>query len=483
MTPLWSSAEAAAACRGMALGRGWTAQGVSIDTRSLQPGDLFVALTDQRDGHDFVVQAFEKGAAAALVSRVPDGLPAHAPLLLVGDTLTALGLLAGRARSRCRARVVAVTGSVGKTSAKEMLRTALRLQGRTHAAEQSYNNHWGVPLTLARMHRETDFAVIEIGMNAPGEIAPLARLAQPHVGLITTVAEVHLEAFGTIEGIAHEKAALAEGVLPGGRMVLNADIRTLPILERAARRRGLTITTFGASGTAHVQLRQVALTETATTVRTHFDGHEAFFKVGAPGRHLAQNALGVLAAVNALGADPLRGALALATWSPPEGRGSRWIVDLGPMGIDGRIQLIDESFNASPAAMSAALEVFALSTPEDGIGRVTRGRRIAFLADMLELGRRSEALHAALAREPALDAIDLVHCAGPLMRALHEALPQQKQGRWYPSTAALADDVRRLVDAGDVALCKGSKGSQVGRVVQAIKDLGSAQPADEQRAE
>ncbi|MEM9778531.1 MAG: UDP-N-acetylmuramoyl-tripeptide--D-alanyl-D-alanine ligase [Pseudomonadota bacterium] len=482
MSVLWTSAEAASACRGAAHGA-WAATGVSIDTRTLQPGDLFVALADQRDGHAFVAQALEKGAAAALVSRIPEGLPTDAPLLVVGDTLTALSLLAQRARARCRARVVAVTGSVGKTSSKEMLAAALTGQGRVHAAEASYNNHWGVPLTLARMPRDTDYAVIEIGMNAPGEIAPLARLAQAHVGLITTVAEVHLEAFGAIEGIAAEKAALAEGVLPGGQMILNADIPTLPILWQVARKHGLGVTTFGAAAAAHVRLGNVEMTEDATTVRASFAGREGFFKIGAPGKHLAMNALGVLSAVHALGADPVRGALGLAAWSPPEGRGSRWMVDLGPGGIDGRVQLIDESFNASPAAMAAALEVFALTRPEDGIGRVSRGRRIAFLADMLELGDRAEALHADIARVRALRSVDLIHCAGPMMRALHAALPPQQQGQWAPSTQELAGQVRRLVDAGDVVLCKGSKGSKVGHIVQAVKDLGQAHPMDEQRAD
>ena len=195
------------------------------------------------------------------------------------------------------------------------------------------------------------------------------------------------------------------------------------------------------------------------------------------------NALGVLSAVHALGADPVRGALGLAAWSPPEGRGSRWMVDLGPGGIDGRVQLIDESFNASPAAMAAALEVFALTRPEDGIGRGSRGRRIAFLADMLELGDRAEALHADIARVRALRSVDLIHCAGPMMRALHAALPPQQQGQWAPSTQELAGQVRRLVDAGDVVLCKGSKGSKVGHIVQAVKDLGQAHPMDEQRAD
>jgi UDP-N-acetylmuramoyl-tripeptide--D-alanyl-D-alanine ligase len=210
MTPLWTSAAIAAATGGEA-GAEFAVTGISIDTRSLAEGDLFVALTDVRDGHDFVAGALAKGAAGAMVSRVPDGV-ARERLIVVPDVLEALGALGRAARARTRARVVGVTGSVGKTSTKEMLRAVLAAQGSVHAAEASYNNHWGVPLTLARMPAETDFAVIEIGMNHPGEIAPLARMARPHVAMITVVAAAHMEAFGSIEGIAREKAAIFEGL-------------------------------------------------------------------------------------------------------------------------------------------------------------------------------------------------------------------------------------------------------------------------------
>ncbi|HAR52981.1 MAG TPA: UDP-N-acetylmuramoyl-tripeptide--D-alanyl-D-alanine ligase, partial [Roseovarius nubinhibens] len=244
MSALWTAQEAAEATGGTTQGD-WQVSGVSIDTRTLAEGDLFVALKAARDGHDFVAQALGKGAGAALVSHIPEGVAPDAPLLIVEDVLAALEALGRAARARSAARVVAVTGSVGKTSTKEMLRTVLARQGRTHAAEASYNNHWGVPLTLARMPRDTQFAVIEIGMNHPGEIAPLARLARPHVAMVTTVAAAHLEAFENIEGIAREKAAIFEGLEPGGIAVVNADLDTTPILEEAATRAGATIRRFG----------------------------------------------------------------------------------------------------------------------------------------------------------------------------------------------------------------------------------------------
>ena len=475
---LWTAAEAAAATGGRAAG-GWAASGVSIDTRTLVPGDLFVALRAGRDGHAFVADALAKGAAAAMVDHVPEGVAPDAPLLVVGDTLDGLTALGRAGRARSRARVVAVTGSVGKTGTKEMLRAALAASGRTHASDRSYNNHWGVPLTLARLPPAARFAVIEIGMNAPGEIAPLARLARPHVGLITTVAAVHLEALGSLEAIAREKASLVEGLLPSGRLILNRDTATYPIQRAVAARLGTPCVSFGEYRWTHYRVAQVHLSANATTGVILCNGEPQPFKLPHPGRHLARNLAGVLAAVEALGADRARAILALTGWLPPEGRGARWDVVLGAGGIDGKVRLIDESYNANPASMAAAFEVLALNRPEDGLGRVSRGRRIALLTDMLELGPDAPALHAGLAALPAMAAIDTVHCAGPLMKSLHDALPWKKRGDWWPDAEALAARVRRLIDAGDVVMCKGSNGSRAGLLADAVKRLGEARPADQ----
>jgi UDP-N-acetylmuramoyl-tripeptide--D-alanyl-D-alanine ligase len=477
MSPLWTRADAVAATGGDSP-RDWAATGVSIDTRTLAPGDLFVALTAARDGHDFVAEALARGASAALVSRRPDGIPADAPLLTVPDVLDGLRALAAAARTRFRGRLVAVTGSVGKTGTKEMLRLALGAQGRVHAAEKSFNNHWGVPLTLARLAPDRDFAVLEIGMNAPGEIAPLARLGRPYVAMVTTVAAVHLAAFRDLQGIARETASIFEGLAPGGSAILNRDIETYPILLAAARRAGARPVRFGSRGRPECRRDEVQVTQAGTSVAARAHGKPFLFRLGAPGRHLAMNALGVLAAVEALGGDLCKAALALGQWQPPEGRGARWTVSLGPGGLDGVITLIDESYNANPAAMAAAFEVFAGERPEDGIGRVSRGRRVAFLGDMLELGPRERELHAGLARVPALQAVTTVHCAGERMRALFDALPAPQRGEWFPTAEDMAARARRLLDAGDIAMVKGSNGSRVGKVVEAIKKLGEARPAE-----
>ncbi|SFP02675.1 UDP-N-acetylmuramoyl-tripeptide--D-alanyl-D-alanine ligase [Tranquillimonas alkanivorans] len=468
---LWTSAEAAAATGGRAT-RDWSADGVSIDTRSLAPGDLFVALKDVRDGHDFVAQALEKGAAAALVSRLPEGVDEDAPLLIVDDVLTALQALGRAGRARTRAQVVGVTGSVGKTSAKEMLRVVFGGQGMVHAAEKSFNNHWGVPLTLARMPADADFAVIEIGMNHPGEIAPLSRMARPHAALITTVAPAHLAAFDSVEGIAHEKASIFEGLEPGGLAVVNADLATTPILSASAQRAGARLETFGEGENADHRLREVAVGETTTTARAVSGGAEVLLKVATPGRHFAMNALGVLAVASGVGADPARALCDLATWTPPEGRGTRETLVLDTVDDHLTIDLIDDAFNANPASMSAALDMLASAKPQDGKGRVSRGRRIAILGDMLELGREEARMHADLADLPAMDKVAVVHCVGPLMRHLHDALPEDRRGAWAETAEELATRAHTLADAGDIVLVKGSKSSRVSLVVDAIRKLG-----------
>lgn len=473
---LWTAAEAARATGGEARGD-WAARGVSIDSRTLVPGDLFVALADARDGHDFVAAALDAGAAAAMVSRRPEGVPGDAPLLLVPDVLEALRALGRAARARTGAKVIAVTGSAGKTSTKEMLRAALAGQGSVHAAEASHNNHWGVPLTLARLPAGADFAVVEIGMNHPGEIAPLARLAVPDVAVVTTVAAAHLAAFDDIAGIAAEKAAIFEGLAPGGTAIFPADMETTPLMAAAAARAGARAVTFG-EGAGDCRLVGARVTPEGTVAEAEFAGRPTLFRIGAPGRHHARNALAALAAAEAVGADRALAQLALAGWQPPGGRGQRQVIVLDDAEDGLSFELIDDAFNANPASMAAALEVLAAIPPADGVGRIRAGRRIAILGDMLELGADEAALHAGLADLPAMAAVARVHCVGARMRALHAALPEDRRGHWSASAAELAARAHHLVDAGDVILVKGSKGSRVSEVVDALRNLGHPLPED-----
>ena len=469
---LWTASDAATATGGQAVGD-WQATGVSIDTRTLQKGDLFVALKVARDGHDFVAAALEGGAAAAMVTHIPDGVAADAPLLIVRDVQTALEALGRAARARTQARVVAVTGSVGKTSTKEMLAGMLGDQGRTHASVDSYNNQWGVPLTLARMPADTEYAVIEIGMNHPGEIAPLSRLARPHVALITTVAAAHLEAFDTVADIAVEKAAIMDGLEPGGIAVVNNDIEHAAILVAKALDLKIRDIGFGEHGYDYI-LKHVSTSGDTSVVQAIANEQPLLFKLATPGHHFAMNALGALAACEALGADLALAAISLGRWTPYKGRGAREVIRLDPVETDQTLDLIDDAYNANPTSMAASLEVLAGA-------EVRKGRRIAFLGDMKELGPDERAHHRDLAGLASMDRVDQVHCTGPLMRALYDRLPEHRRGDWFETSADMAKGMGSRLRSGDVVLVKGSLSMNLALVVDAIRKMGHAPPhSDEQ---
>ncbi len=454
---LWTRDEAVGATGGTCT-KNWNASGVSIDTRTLQKGDIYVALSAARDGHDFIGDAFEKGAAAALVSKIPAGLE-HLPLLLVPDVLEGLVALGIAARARCSAKVVAITGSVGKTGSKEMLRYALNGQAKLHVAEKSYNNHEGVPLTLARMPADTEIAIIEIGMNHPGEIAPLAKMARPHVAMITTVAAVHLEAFDSVRDIAREKASIFDGLEPDGIAVLNADLPDFDILKAAA---GRNVVTFGKS--ADFSLMNIEPTRDVTVVQAQHNGQGFIFKLNTSGAHLAMNALAVLTIVDALGADLARAILGLMDWQPPAGRGASCRVLLGPAGMDGGFELINESYNANPASVKAALAVLAGAS----------GRKVAILGDMLELGATSVDLHKDIAKAKSIENIDVFHCVGPYMAEFHAMLPFEKRGLKARDSTEMLALVARQIKSGDVVMVKGSLGTKMAILVDALKNLGEA---------
>ncbi|MEQ6248431.1 UDP-N-acetylmuramoyl-tripeptide--D-alanyl-D-alanine ligase [Sulfitobacter sp. HNIBRBA3233] len=467
---LWTAAEAAEATGGRAQGD-WHCDGVSIDTRTLVAGDLFVALSAARDGHDFVAQALAGGAAAALVSRVPEGVAPDAPLLIVDDVLEGLRALGAAGRARTKARVIGVTGSVGKTSTKEMLLAMLADQGRTHASVDSYNNHWGVPLTLARMPADTEYAIIEMGMNHPGEILPLTTLTRPHAALITTVAAAHLEAFDDITGIALEKASIFDALPIGAPAVYNADVETSAILAAKTVDKRLNGLAFGERGYEY-RLKNVAIQGDTTVVQAEAHGAPLLFKLATPGRHFAMNGLGALAVVDAIGADLARAVASLGRWTPYKGRGVREVIQLDEVETELTLSLIDDSYNANPTSMAASLEVLAAAVTIDGVGRIGKGRRVAFLGDMKELGPDAIALHAGLAHLPALQALDKVHCIGPLMKSLHALLPEHQRGDWAETSAELVEGLRHKLDAGDVVLAKGSLSMKLGLIVDAIRKMG-----------
>lgn len=435
--------------------------GVSIDSRTIGRGEAFFAIQgDARDGHDFVAAALQSGAGLAVVAQDKRvALADAAPLLVVPDVLAGLTDLARASRGRSGARIIAVTGSVGKTGTKEALRLVLAKSGATHASVASYNNHWGVPLSLARMPPSAHFAVFEIGMNHAGEIAPLTRLARPHVAIVTTVEPVHLEYLGSLEAIADAKAEIFSGLEPGGAAIINRDNSQYQRLARAAEAAGASVVSFGEHAEADARLLKVSLHAESSAVHARILGTEVTYKVGAPGRHLVMNSLAVLAAASLAGADLALASLALAALEPPTGRGQRITLSL-PGG--GSALLIDESYNANPASMRAALALLGQART----GR--KGRRIAVLGDMLELGPAGAELHRGLAEPIRAHDIDLVFCAGPLMRALWEALPSERRGGYAESATALEPRVVGTVADGDAVMVKGSLGSKMAPIVKTL---------------
>ncbi len=464
MTALWAIDDMAAAMGAETSGAlPKDVPGLSIDSRTLQRGDAFFAIQgDNRDGHDFVDNALKAGAGVAVIARSERArFAADAPLLIVDDVLDGLRDLARAARERIsHAKVIAVTGSVGKTGTKEALRLALSADGETHASASSYNNHWGVPLSLARCPQSVKYAVFEIGMNHAGEITPLTELVRPHVAIVTTVAPVHLEYFGSIEKIADAKAEIFSGLEPDGAAVLNRDNAQYGHLVAAAKKAGVSrIVSFGEDENADAFLVRYALQPEGSTVEAVILGEPITYKLGAPGRHLVQNSLAVLAAAALAGADLALAALALVNLKPAVGRGTR--VTLKVPG--GSALLIDESYNANPASMAAAIALLG-QAPVAG-----QGRRIAVLGDMLELGADGESLHRGLA--PALEAagVDLVFCSGPLMHALWLALPSERKGGYAETAAELQPAVLEAIRNGDAVMVKGSLGSKMGPIVKALE--------------
>ncbi len=459
--PLWSFDKVLEATAGSAEGGGAPdVASVSIDSRTAKPGALFAAIRGGNlDGHDYVGQAFTAGAAVALVAQDAE-LDVSGALIRVPDTLKALNRLGAAARARSTARIIAVTGSVGKTGTKEALRLALGATGRVHASEKSYNNHWGVPLSLANFAQPNDFGVFEAGMNHAGEITPLTKLIRPHIAIITTIAPVHLEFFDTVEQIAEAKAEIFAGLEPGGVAILNRDEPYFKLLRNRALAAGAErVITFGAHESADAKLMGIRAAGNASEVEAAIAGIKISYRIGAPGRHLVMNSLGVLAALECVGADLRAGSRALAGYRAQAGRGVRMEFALD----DGRVMLIDESYNANPASMRAALAVLG-ETP-----RAQLPRRIAVLGDMLELGETSSRLHAELGGPVDAAGVDVVFACGLRMRALYDALPESRRGAYAENSGGLEAALLDTVRAGDVVMVKGSLGSAMAPLVEALR--------------
>ncbi|PVE25335.1 UDP-N-acetylmuramoylalanyl-D-glutamyl-2,6-diaminopimelate--D-alanyl-D-alanine ligase [Microvirga sp. KLBC 81] len=467
-SPLWTLDEIVAATGARVGGDVAQATGASIDTRTLEPGDLYFAIKgDVHDGHDFVPVALERGAAGAVVSEEKAPAFASGKLIVVPDVLEAMRQLGRAARERTDAKIVAITGSVGKTGTKEAMRLALYRQGATHASVASYNNHWGVPLTLSRMPRETEFGVFEIGMNHAHEILPLTAMVRPHVAVITTIEPVHIEFFPSLWGIADAKGEIFSGLEPGGTAVINRDS---PYFERmkahALASAAGRVISFGEHQAADIRAERIVVKPDQSLVEARVFGQLLSYRIGTAGRHIALNSLSVLAACHALGVDLAQVAVSFADLKPPVGRGERTMLS-----IDGdEALLIDESYNANPASMRAALA---------NLGAVElngQARRLAVLGDMKELGEKGPALHEGLAEAIEANDIDLVFAAGPLMKNLVERLPEAKVAAHAETSAELVDAVCAAIRPGDAVTVKGSLSMKMALVVKALKERYGASP-------
>ncbi len=450
--PLWTSAEIASATQGDPFGEAFDVSGVEIDSREVCAGDLFVALRAERDGHAFVPAALERGAAGTLASRWP--VPGSG--VLVEDSLDSLRAMAIAAQNRATgARRAAITGSVGKTSVTQLVLAGLKLAGAAHGSVRSFNNHIGVPLTLARMPKTTERAVFEIGMNHAGEIAPLAKMVAPHVVAITTVEAAHVENFADGEiGVARAKAEIFQGLTPDGVAVLNADNRWAGLLLTEARKAGVKPILFGAGSDADARLTGFKPGSSGAVVKARVEGRDLRFKVKQSAAHWGPMSLCALLVMRALDVDMKQAVAALEAFEPLEGRGAERVVKRA----GGAFTVIDESYNASPVSVAAALRALGART----------GRRIAVLTDMLELDE-GERRHAELAADVDAADVDLVFCAGPLMKSLWRELPASRQGAWAPDAAALAPEVVAAVRAGDLVMVKGSKASKASLVLAALE--------------
>lgn len=453
--PLWTSGELAAATGGAVAGAAFAVGGVSIDSRDIATGDLFVALAGVRDGHEFAAGALASGAAAVLASRPVDG-----PHVLVEDTFTALEKLGVAARRRNNGRRAAITGSVGKTSVTQAVAAGLALAGRWHSSVKSYNNHIGVPLTLARMPRDTERAVFEIGMNHAGEITPLSSFVRPHVAAVTTVGPVHIENFPDGEtGVARAKAEIFAGLEPGGVAVLNADNPWFDLLKAEAGKVGARVRAFGSGAGADARLTGFEAREGHAMVHAVLDGEALSFPLLQTGHHWGLNSLCVLLVLEAM--DVARGTAlaALEGFAPLAGRGAEKTVGIA----GGAFTLIDESYNANPISMNAAFRTLG--------ARAATGRRIVALTDMLELGDQAAAFHAGLAAPIEAAGIDQVYCAGPMMKSLWDALPPTRRGGYAESAAGIAPVIAGAVRPGDLVMVKGSNGSRASTIAAALAAL------------
>lgn len=459
MTPLWTTHDLKTLFGGEKTHLLKEATGISIDTRTLEKGDLFIALKGPlANGHDYLKQAFERGAVGAVIDRKPHGIDTKASLacFVTPNTFEALQQMGVYQRKRAHGQIAAVTGSYGKTSCKEALFQLLSRQGKTHATKRSFNNHWGVPLSLSTLPPQARYGIFEVGMNHPGEIAPLSRMIRPHVGLITTVAAAHIGNMGSLQAIAEEKASLFEGMAPGGVAIINKESAESASLIKKAQDHHLEVLTFGSSPQAFARLKEANFTAQGFEIKAEISGRSYCLKLPVLQKHWGLSALGVLATIHALGGDVDQAAEDFKKYIVPEGRGRHHVLTID----DKAIRVLDESYNAGPASMKEAIEALGRLCPEG------RGRRIAILSDMLELGAQTESAHKKLGLLLEAAGVDLVYTVGQHSQGVHESLSPDRLKAHLSSPQNMEGFIEKIINdvqPGDIYLIKGSRGQRAYR--------------------
>ena len=473
---LWTSEDVAIAIGSKKIGT-WRAFGISTDTRTLKKGDIFFAISGKRDGNEYVETAFKLGAAAAIVSRAPRKWSKAQPVLIVQDVINALSAMASFAVNRSSASVIAITGSVGKTSSKDMMAFALRDFGKVHKAEKSFNNHIGVPLTLASAPADSDFIVVEIGMSNRGEILPLSLLASPHVVLITNVSAAHLSSLKNVNEIAREKSDICRGLRQPRIAVISRDSECFLELLRNVKKHSKSVLTFGEKGSPHYKLIKTVSKRNTTCAQIAMPGGITFyFKVNSPGKHNAVNALGVLVVLSALKLDIAKGILAIADWWPTVGRGSLTEIICETRLLNGIISVIDETYNANPKSMEAAIDTLSNFEHLGEVGvRNKMIRRVAIIGDMLELGTEENRKHEKLVEKLNLSNVDLVHCIGHRMKFLYNKLPISIKGKWYATVDEMIPRLHSLVRVNDAIMLKASNDMGLHKLKVELTKLGKNQ--------
>ena len=471
---LWTSNDAAKATGGYN-NCDWVASGVSIDTRTLKKGDLFISVIGDRNGHDFVAEAFSRGASAALVAYKPDNVSANMPLLVVENVRLGLEALASFARKRFKGQVIAITGSVGKTSSKDMLAHVLSNFGKVNKAEKSFNNHLGVPLTLARSQPNSDFLIVEIGMSNKKEIAPLSAMVQPHIGLITDVSEAHLASFNNVGEIAKEKSDICFGLDKHGHCVVSRDSREYTRLFKYINNFGVKIISFGESKSSMYRISKTVIKNNNTCAEAVLQsGVEFFFKVNSPGAHHAKNALGIICILEILRIDVAQGIFELSNWMPSSGRGLVTNIKCNGLYSARNFTVIDETYNANPASVTAAVKMLSnFSLLNNGANGDRQFRRIAILGDMLELGANENKKHSELVDKLNFDNIDVIHCIGSCMNFFYKKLPEGKRGRWFENAKEFSGIITEIIKDQDIVMIKGSNSVGLDSLLKELKAMGN----------